>query len=315
VSSPSDFVPSGGCANSGGTRRRTVQLNAGTLSEPDSLFISVSFPSRPSSLLDCSSSHCFIDTHFVNKLDLSLYRIRPVKLRLFDGSLGSQITHAMDLRICHSTSDIFVVTFLVTQLDPPVALVFEYTWFYRYNPLIDWYKSQILSFQTPSQVSKPTLIGPRLPELRPTDSEPIQPQSIPTGLPLPELRPTNSVPPRPESPPSSPVTPEVPKVEQPKPSVSFINAPAYACAARVEGSVSFQLSLSDPSLCERSSSTTPAEPDMSGIPEEYHEYADVFSKKRADTLPDHRPYNLKIDLEDSAEPSLGRMYQYFMVPR
>jgi len=47
---------------------------------------------------------------------------------------------------------------------------------------------------------------------------------------------------------------------------------------------------------------------MSGVPEEYHEYADVFSKERADTLPDHRPYNLKIDLEDGAEPPLGRMY-------
>jgi len=47
---------------------------------------------------------------------------------------------------------------------------------------------------------------------------------------------------------------------------------------------------------------------MSSVPEEYHEYADVFSKDRADTLPDHRPYDLKIDLEDGAEPPLGRMY-------
>jgi len=142
-------------------------------------------------------------------------------------------------------------------MDSPVALVFGYTWFYCYNPLIDWYKGQILSFQTPSQVSKPTLIGLWLPELRPNDSEPIQPQSIPTGPLLPKLRPTDSEPPRPESPPSSPVTPEVPKVGQPKPSVSFINAAAYARTARVEGSVSFQLSLSDPSLHGRSASTAP----------------------------------------------------------
>jgi len=44
---------------------------------------------------------------------------------------------------------------------------------------------------------------------------------------------------------------------------------------------------------------------MSGVPEEYHEYADVLSKERADTLPDHRPYDLKINLEDGAEPPLG----------
>jgi len=52
-----------------------------------------------------------------------------------------------------------MVTFLITQLDSPVALVFGYTWFYRYNPLIDWYKGQILSFQTPSQVrNQPRLV-------------------------------------------------------------------------------------------------------------------------------------------------------------
>jgi len=44
---------------------------------------------------------------------------------------------------------------------------------------------------------------------------------------------------------------------------------------------------------------------MSSILEEYQEYADVFSKDRADTLLDHRPYDLKINLEDGAEPSLG----------
>jgi len=47
---------------------------------------------------------------------------------------------------------------------------------------------------------------------------------------------------------------------------------------------------------------------MSSVPEEYHEYADIFSKDRADTLPDHRPYDLKIDLEDGAKPPLSRMY-------
>jgi len=146
------------------------------------------------------------------------------------------------------------------------------------------------------------------PRLWPTDSKPIQPQSTPTGPLLPEPQPTDSVPPRPESPPSSPITPEIPKVEQPKPSVSFINTAAYACAAHAEGSVSFQLSLSDLSLWGRSASTAPAEPDMSSIPEEYHKYANVFNKERADTLPEHRSYNLKIDLEDGAEPPLSRMY-------
>jgi hypothetical protein len=30
------------------------------------------------------------------------------------------------------------------------------------------------------------------------------------------------------------------------------------------------------------------------LPKEYHEFLDVFSKKEADKLPPHRPYNHKI---------------------
>ncbi|CAA7267179.1 unnamed protein product [Cyclocybe aegerita] len=43
-------------------------------------------------------------------------------------------------------------------------------------------------------------------------------------------------------------------------------------------------------------------------PTDYHEFPDVFSKSKADTLAPHRPYDLKIDLEEGAEPPLGRMY-------
>ena len=39
-----------------------------------------------------------------------------------------------------------------------------------------------------------------------------------------------------------------------------------------------------------------------------HEFADVFNKKKADTLPPHRSYDLKIELEEGASPPPGRMY-------
>ena len=49
--------------------------------------------------------------------------------------------------------------------------------------------------------------------------------------------------------------------------------------------------------------------DLSSVPEDYHKYADVFSKGKADTLPPHRPsVDLKIDIEDGALPPPGRMY-------
>ena len=34
----------------------------------------------------------------------------------------------------------------------------------------------------------------------------------------------------------------------------------------------------------------------------------VFNKHKSDTLPSHRPYDLKIDLEDGATPLIGLMY-------
>ena len=48
--------------------------------------------------------------------------------------------------------------------------------------------------------------------------------------------------------------------------------------------------------------------DLSSIPLEYHDYADVFSKSKGDTLPPHRPCDLKINLEEETSPPLGPIY-------
>jgi len=48
--------------------------------------------------------------------------------------------------------------------------------------------------------------------------------------------------------------------------------------------------------------------DLSSIPEEYHEYANVFSKSKAETLAPHCPYDLQIDLEKDSHPLVGTIY-------
>ena len=70
---------------------------------------------------------------------------------------------------------------------------------------------------------------------------------------------------------------------------------------------SFSLSFSDPAVTGKSASVS-SDPDLSHVPEEYHDFADVFSKGKADTLPPHCPYYLKIDLEDGAVPPIVPMY-------
>ena len=96
----------------------------------------------------------------------------------------------------------------------------------------------------------------------------------------------------------------------PCPKISFVNAAAFQRACKLEGSVQFTLSLNSMSACSASiSNTTTDDPiDLSKVPPEYHDYVDVFSKKKASTLAPHRPFNLKIELEEGAEPPIGRLY-------
>ena len=49
-------------------------------------------------------------------------------------------------------------------------------------------------------------------------------------------------------------------------------------------------------------------PNLSVVPEEYHDFADVFSKVKALVLALHWEYNLKIKLEEGASPLPGRLY-------
>jgi hypothetical protein len=41
---------------------------------------------------------------------------------------------------------------------------------------------------------------------------------------------------------------------------------------------------------------------------EYHDYSDMFSKFKADSLAEHQPYDLKIDLEENSAPPIGPIY-------
>ena len=77
-------------------------------------------------------------------------------------------------------------------------------------------------------------------------------------------------------------------------------------ASHLPGSVVFQLSLTKESAHGNAVHTAPSV-DLSNVPEEYHKFADVFNKKKADTLPPHRSYDLKIELEEGASPPPGQI--------
>ena len=92
-----------------------------------------------------------------------------------------------------------------------------------------------------------------------------------------------------------------------RPNITIIGATAFLCASKLLGFHNFELCLY--SLDIQANSTKLAEaPDLSNVPSEYHKFTDVFSKTKAETLPSHHPYDLKINLEEGAQPLVGPIY-------
>ena len=121
-------------------------------------------------------------------------------------------------------------------------------------------------------------------------------ESTPTSAPAASL-PMDS-PPIPDLPPSS------------APYVSLIGAAAFARACKLPGATNFTLYIRADDAKLRSASASPPvdTPNLSGVPQEYHDFADVFSKAKATTLAPHHEYDLRIDLEEGTSPLLGTVY-------
>ena len=96
------------------------------------------------------------------------------------------------------------------------------------------------------------------------------------------------------------------------PAVALVGAAAFATSLKQPEAQLYFLNITQ--VIETNSTTTDQpnamtmDPDLSLIPEEYHEFADVFSKKEAEKLPPHRPYDHRIPLEEGTTPPFGPIY-------
>ena len=86
------------------------------------------------------------------------------------------------------------------------------------------------------------------------------------------------------------------------PRVTLINAKVFKRESTMQGSQCFCLQVTTPEATGWSVSASPVTINLDRVPEEYHDFADVFSKTKAGVLADHRPYDLKITLEEGASP-------------
>src|SRR5467141_3104534 len=234
------------------------------------------------SLVDSGSSDSFIDSAFIQTQHLPAYNIPPIKLRLIDGTSNSVISQALDLQIQFPTRESQNLTFYVTPLDQSCTIVLGYCWLTHYNPSIDWVLGSIF-FRQPSQHESE--ISPSI-------------KTLPSSAPLPNIR--DSVP---------ELSKSVPPVEPRKPpEVTLINATVYSRTSKLEGSKCFQLWISLPEVNGHSETTSEIPVDMSSVPEDYHDFVDMFSKSKAGKLADHRPYDLKITLDEGTTPPYGLIY-------
>ena len=90
------------------------------------------------------------------------------------------------------------------------------------------------------------------------------------------------------------------------PRVTLINASAYARACKLKGTQCFQLRISLPEVT--GCSTSSALVNLNALPEDYHDFTDMFSKSKAGKLAEHQPYNLKITLDEGTVPPFGPIY-------
>ena len=254
------------------------------LSNPDSLILSLSSNTLPNislvSLVDSGSSDSFIDLTFVNIHHLPTRSIPPIKLQLMDRTSSSVITQSFDLPIQFPTREIQNLTFFLTLLDQGCTIVLGYHWLTHFNPMIDWVLGHI-SF---CQLSQPeTKMSP-----------PVKTFLLSAPLSSPEI--------------TSPETSEpfLPVNNRKPPQVTLINASTYACTCKLKGTQHFQLRISLLEVTGQLTSSVPV--DLSALPEGYHNFADIFSKSKAGKLADHRPYDLKITLDEGTVPPFGPIY-------
>jgi len=169
--------------------------------------------------------------------------------------------------------------FYVTPLDSCCSLVLGHSWLTYYNPLIDWVSGSI-SFQLPSLLQSLASVPP----VKTLVNPPFSPAENPLQF-----------------------IPSETSLSNPKrPHIAIINIPVLLWASQFTGSATFFLNFH--STMQANSTTISKKIDLSSVPEEYHEYANVFSKSKAETFAPHYSYDLQIELEKDSQPLVETIY-------
>jgi len=168
------------------------------------------------------------------------------------------------------------LNFYVTLLDSFCSLVLGYNWLAQHNPLIDWVNGLINFYPSLQENLAPSHVTANTPLAFPSFLDtPLQSSDSAVSISASETSMSNSK----------------------RPNITIIGAAAFLHTSKLLGSNNFKLCLHSLDIQANSTKLIEA-PDLSNVPSEYHKFANVFSKTKAEVLAPHRPYDLKINLEE-----------------
>ena len=89
--------------------------------------------------------------------------------------------------------------------------------------------------------------------------------------------------------------------------ITIIGAAIFLHISKLLDSSNFKLCFYSSDIQANSVKLAEA-PNLSNVPSKYHEFTNIFSKTKVEVLAPHCPYDLKINLEEGAQPLVGPIY-------
>ncbi|KAF8805371.1 hypothetical protein BYT27DRAFT_7017232, partial [Phlegmacium glaucopus] len=216
-------------------------------------------------LAKASSAKGRASTHFTKSNDFPIFLITSMTLRLIDGSSLGMITHATIVSVHFSCGTVHKIRFLLTKLDSDFPAVLGLDWLTQHNPLIDWVDSSVTFRDRIVILPVPVSVSAEAP------------------VPVSDITMSDTV--------SAKIKVEIPSIPEPLPDIPFVPKPLTAPKIALVSAAAFMRSIPQVSITVPwQSPPRSSDSNLEGVPEIYHEFSDVFSKGKANTLAAHREY-------------------------
>ena len=232
------------------------------------------------------STHCFIDSKFVNTHHLKTSATPPVALHSFDSSSNSIISEITILFIILPTSDCINLDFYVTLLDSSCSLILEYNWLTQQNSLIDQINELINFYSSLQKNLAPSYIMINILLVSPSASDISLQSSDPMG---------------------SIFAFETFVFLSEQPNITIISTAAFLCTLKLPGSSNFELCFCSSDIQTNSTKLEKAS-DLSNVFSEYYKFTNIFRKTKAEVFTPYCSYDLQINLKEGSQLLVGPIY-------